>query len=313
MNGIKHSVVIICYNQGKYIGETIESAVSQSVVPYEVIISDDCSSDNTWEIIQEYKNRYPDIIKPYQNEKNIGLYPNFNSALKRITGNVLSLLGGDDFFNEGLFENLNKVIEQNKIDVDNESFIIVTNTGHYYPNGKITTWANYKYKNRSVFKEQLRGGVSLRWIGYSAKLLPYFLAEENIGYGADWLRNTKLYYHCPKYYFANFVSTYYRVGVGVTSKLKVKNFAEHNKLVIPMFLKDYAAKISPDDLRYLKYAEALNNYQLTNSFANYCKALGLLFLNINNFAVNNGILKQFKNFIPFKGILYSIRKMIYKY
>lgn len=310
---IKHTVLIISYNQEKYIGAALESVVQQSILPYEIIVSDDCSTDNTWEIIQEYKNRYPAILNPYQHKQNVGLYKNLNFALRQITGDVLSAMGGDDFFEPGLFENLNKTININKINVEKDSFIIVTNTAHYYPNGKITYWNNYKLKNKNIFKEQLRGGVSLRWIGYSVKLLPFMFAEENIGYGADWLRNTILYYNCPKYYFADFVSTYYRVGVGVTSKLDTKKHALHSKSAIPLYIKNFGSTLEQNDFQYLKYAIALNNYQVNSSFINYLKAFGLLIYNINNFSINNNFLKQLKFFMPFKGLLYHVRKILYKY
>jgi len=313
MELIKYSALTITYNQEKYVKEMIESVMNQSILPYEFIISDDCSTDNTWNIIQEYKQKFPEIIKAIQHETNQGLYKNLNFALSQVTGDVLCALGGDDFFAPDLFLNLTMIIGKENINVKNDSFIIVTNTAHYYPNGKITFWNNYKLKNKKLFKEQLRGGVSLRWIGYSTKLLPHTIAPENLGYGADWYRNAVLYLNCHKYYYADFISTYYRVGVGVTSKLKIKQFAEHSKSAIPVFLELYKDKLSSDDLLYLKFAQSLNKFQLNGGFINYIKAIWLFIINSNNFSINNGFIKQLKIFIPFKSLLYKFRKVIYKY
>jgi len=313
MNKINFTVLSITYNQEKYVQEMIESVMNQSILPYEFIIADDCSADNTWNIIQEYKQKFPGIIKAFQHEKNLGLYKNLNFALSKVTGDILCALGGDDFFAPDLFQNLTKVIEKEKIDVKNDSFIIVTNTAHYYPNGKITVWNNYKLRNKNLFEEQLRGGVSLRWIGYSTKLLPYMIAPENMGYGADWYRNTLLYYYCNKYYFANFVSSYYRVGVGVTSKLKLKDFAEQGKSVIPFFIEKHKDKLSKSDLRFLQYSKTVNDYYLSGNIRLYFKSVFQLLINMNNLSTNNGFLKQSKKLIPYKGILYKIRKWIYGY
>lgn len=313
MSNIKFSALSITYNQEQYVRQMIESVMSQSILPYEFIISDDCSTDNTWNIIQEYKQKFPEIIKAYHHEKNLGLYKNLNFALSQVTGDILCTLGGDDFFEKDLFKNLTNTIEKEQIDVKNETFIIVTNTAHYYPNGKITIWNNYRLKDKDIFKEQLRGGVSLRWIGYSTKLLPYMIAPEDIGLGADWYRNAILYYHCPKYYFADFVSTYYRVGVGVTSKFKVKDFAEQGKSVILFFIEKHKDKLSKSDLRFLGYSKTVNDYYLSGSIRLYFKSVFQLLMNINNFSINNGFLKQLKSLIPFKGILYKIRKWIYGY
>ncbi|MCX7953786.1 MAG: glycosyltransferase family 2 protein [Bacteroidales bacterium] len=310
---ILFSALSVTYNQEKYVREMIDSVMNQSILPYEFIISDDCSSDNTWNIILEYQQKYPTIIKAFRQEKNVGYYKNLNFALSKVTGDILCALGGDDFFEKELFFKLTEVIIKENIDVKNESFIIVTNTAHYYPNGKITIWNNYRLKGRNIFQEQLRGGVSLRWIGYSTKLLPYMYAPVDMNFGADWYRNSLLYYHCPKYYFANFVSTYYRVGVGITSKLKLKDFAMHSKSVIPFFLEHHKDKLTKSDIRYLKYAKAVDDYLLNPSLGGYLKALYLFLLNINNFSPNNNFWKQLKKLLPFKNILYKVRKWLYGY
>ncbi len=313
MSSIKFSALTITYNQERFVREMIESVMSQSVLPYEFIIADDCSTDNTWNIVQSYAKQYPNIIKAFQHQSNLGLYKNLNFALSKVTGDVLCALGGDDFFAPDLFLNLTNVIEKEQIDAKNETFIIITNTAHYYPNGKITYWDNYKLKNKNIFQEQLRGGVSLRWIGYSTKLLPYMIAPENMGYGADWYRNTLLYFYCPKYYFTDFVSSYYRVGVGVTSKLKLKDFAEQSKSVIPFFIEQHKDKLSKSDILFLRYSNTVNDYYLSGSIRLYFKSVFQLLMNINNLSINNGFFKQLKNLIPFKGILYKIRKWIYGY
>lgn len=313
MSKVKFSALSITYNQEKFVQAMIDSVINQSVLPFEFIISDDCSTDRTWEIIQANQKKYPSIIKAFRHEKNIGLYKNLNFALSQVTGDVLCALGGDDFFADDLFFNLIKVIEKESINVKNEAFIIVTNTAHYYPNGKITYWNNYRLRNRNIFKEQLRGGVSLRWIGYSTFLLPYMMAPEDMGYGADWYRNTLLYYHCPKYYFANFISTYYRVGVGVTSKLKLKDFAEQSYSAIPIFIEKHRDKLSLSDIRYLRYAQSINQFYTSGKIVHYFIALFKLLLNINNLSPNNNFIKHLKVLLPFKNILYKIRKWLYGY
>ncbi len=69
MSNIKFSVLTITYNQERFVREMIDSVMNQFILPYEFIISDDCSTDNTWQIIQEYKANYPSIIKAFRQEK----------------------------------------------------------------------------------------------------------------------------------------------------------------------------------------------------------------------------------------------------
>ena len=63
-NTVMVSVLIATYNHEKYIAKALESVLDQETdFPYEVIVHDDASTDRTAEIIKEYENRYPDIIK----------------------------------------------------------------------------------------------------------------------------------------------------------------------------------------------------------------------------------------------------------
>ena len=71
---IKISVFIVTYNQEAYVEQAIDSVLQQSVKPYEIVISDDCSKDGTWNIIQNYQAQYPEIIKAYRNEPNVGIF-----------------------------------------------------------------------------------------------------------------------------------------------------------------------------------------------------------------------------------------------
>lgn len=69
---MKISIVICTYNGAKFLGEQLDSIVSQSLSPYEVIAQDDGSSDGTWNILLKYAERYP-YIKVYKNPNNTAL------------------------------------------------------------------------------------------------------------------------------------------------------------------------------------------------------------------------------------------------
>ncbi len=64
-NGKRISVAMASYNGEKFIREQIESILDQTVLPDEIIISDDGSTDKTMEILQEFANLYPNLIKIY--------------------------------------------------------------------------------------------------------------------------------------------------------------------------------------------------------------------------------------------------------
>ncbi|MDB5175753.1 MAG: putative sugar transferase [Candidatus Saccharibacteria bacterium] len=97
----KLSIVCITYNQEQYIRQTLDGFVSQVVdFPLEIIISDDCSSDNTPEIIAEYANKYPALFKPNLRKKNLGAIANSIASLKAATGEYIALCEGDDYWTD---------------------------------------------------------------------------------------------------------------------------------------------------------------------------------------------------------------------
>ena len=98
-NDVMVSVIIISYNQEKYIREAIDSVLMQKVnFKYELILADDCSPDNTKEILEEYKARCPDIVKIAYRERNLGATKNELDAEFKASGKYLTILEGDDYW-----------------------------------------------------------------------------------------------------------------------------------------------------------------------------------------------------------------------
>lgn len=92
----KISIVITSYNQKRFLGEAIESALNQTYKPYEIIVADDYSTDGSREMINKYAKKYPRLIKPIFNEKNLGIARNRNLGFKKVTGELVTWINGDD-------------------------------------------------------------------------------------------------------------------------------------------------------------------------------------------------------------------------
>lgn len=99
-------VTIICtaYNHGKYISQTLDSFVSQKTnFPFEIIVHDDASTDNTADIIRKYEKDYPHLFRPiYQTEnqyqQHISLM--FTHILPQSRGTYVALCEGDDYWTD---------------------------------------------------------------------------------------------------------------------------------------------------------------------------------------------------------------------
>lgn len=94
------SAHLITYNNEKHISATIQSIVNQKVdFEYEIVISDDCSTDTTFNILEDYKEKYPNLIKLKRNKSNLGILKNFKSTLDRCSGTYIFDIAGDDYLN----------------------------------------------------------------------------------------------------------------------------------------------------------------------------------------------------------------------
>lgn len=99
----KVSVLTTTYNHERYIAQAMDSVLAQQTdFPWEQIVGEDCSTDGTRPIVQDYQRRYPDQIKPILREHNVGRRQNFLEAFSRCQGDYIAILEGDDYWTSPL-------------------------------------------------------------------------------------------------------------------------------------------------------------------------------------------------------------------
>lgn len=92
------SFILLAYNQEQYIREAVEGAFSQTYSPLEIILSDDCSMDKTFAIIEEMAGSYtgPHKVITNRNPVNLGLGEHYNRLMNIAAGDIVELAAGDD-------------------------------------------------------------------------------------------------------------------------------------------------------------------------------------------------------------------------
>lgn len=104
------SVCIPAYNNAEYILDTIDSILNQTYRNIELIVVDDCSSDNTAEVVESVRD---ERVKLYRNEKNLGMVGNWNHCLELASGEYIKLICADDMIDADAIEREAKAMQEN--------------------------------------------------------------------------------------------------------------------------------------------------------------------------------------------------------
>lgn len=124
----KVSVIIPCYNQGDYIGETLQSLQSQYYSNWECVVIDDGSTDNTVAVVDDFCQKDSRIL--LFSKSNGGSASARNFGLTKVSGDYIQFLDADDLLDELKFAKQVEVMECNQLDVSytDYSFFVSQNT-----------------------------------------------------------------------------------------------------------------------------------------------------------------------------------------
>lgn len=266
----KISVVVITYNQEDLLKRALDSVLCQKDFLFEIVICDDCSTDRNWEVINEYKTKYPYLIKPHQNTKNLGYFKNFEESWKKPIGDLILFLAGDDAISPGLFQKVFELIEKENIRYDQGSYSIITDTMIIKPDGSQSVKSNHLIgKGYNSVSLKIRGlMVSLRGCFYSKDLVSRIQpVQKYIGLCTDGLYDTQFHIHSDRNYYIDFVGGIYYSGIGMSTKSKRE---ESLKCFVQLYEELSAIpNLDNKDISCLKLKKVANEFYLKPSFMKY--------------------------------------------
>jgi glycosyltransferase involved in cell wall biosynthesis len=134
MERLPVSICLVTYNRANLLPATIDSLLNQTFQDFELIISDDCSTDNTEEICREYARR-DSRIKYRRNAKNLGMPGNLNASLQAANGIYLANLHDGDVYRPDLIE-----CWKNALDCHPTAGFVFNAYQVVYPDGKPMTY-----------------------------------------------------------------------------------------------------------------------------------------------------------------------------
>ncbi len=124
------SIITPSYNSESYISETINSVLNQTYEIWELIIIDDCSTDKTQDLLNNYC-KIDNRIKLFVNEKNLGSAISRNVGIKNSSGRFIAFLDSDDIWVKEKLEKQLFFMKSNKIAFSFSGFEIIDKNGNY--------------------------------------------------------------------------------------------------------------------------------------------------------------------------------------
>ncbi len=212
----KISIVLPVYNAEKTIDRCIYSIISQSYKQFELIIINDASDDNSLEIINKYLNKDNRIVL-INNNKNYGVSKSRNLGIKEATGEFITFIDSDDYYESNAIEKMYKLMVENDVDAVRFSFNILKE------DKKIEKKYNKKYDGNILKDDKIKifelDLINNRLQAYlwllitKTNIVKKIKFDENIGMMEDTLWYLNFIKKIKNIYFSNEILYNYFVNV----------------------------------------------------------------------------------------------------
>lgn len=272
----KISVLVITYNQENVIARALDSLIAQKDYLYEICVSDDCSKDRTWDVLQEYATKYPGLFVLNRNNPNVGIFENIEKTWTMPSGDIIYQLAGDDEAGEGWFQRVVEHLLNNKIDYHNELFSVYGDYKAICPNGDSCVYTNELIlRQGDVVKYSLLGMIGNRSSCFSINILKqYQKVSQGRSHIAETAQDIQLPFYTKEFYYLPYVGNMYYAGTGVSSKID-SDTAKERIDIVPYafeFLKNNGYKIGFRERMYCKYNISIKEGAIKGGLYPYLKA-----------------------------------------
>lgn len=301
------SVYIITYNQEDVIDRTLGSILSQRDYVYEICVSDDHSTDRTWDILQDYDKRYPGLFKLNRNDPNLGIFENTEKVWTMPTGDIVYDLAGDDCVGEGWFKNVVEHIQNNRINYKNELFCIYGDYKCIYPNGDSMVFrqnAVAKCPNDAL-RLALRGIITGRGCCYSVNVLHQFdKVSAGRSHKAELAQDRQLQLCSKNNYYISRIGNIYYSSIGISTQIQNEELYKDRLDIWPYMIQYFDQKnihLKKADINYGKFNIAIKKFR-------HCKTLASFLNVIYSFIISRDM--SLPNGNGFRHFIFAIRRRI---
>jgi glycosyltransferase involved in cell wall biosynthesis len=227
----KISVCIPTYNQAHYLEQAIHSACEQTTLPYEIIVSDDCSSDDTQEILKRLSNEIS-FLKIISHSKNLGIAANTDECLRVATGDFIVRLDSDDYLAPRYIERLSELLLKNPTaGYAHANVYEIDQNGHFLKQRRLFAKSGFQ-TSKDALRSALKGyRVAANIIMFRRSALEKVnYLRDRPDFGEDYHLSASISAAGFGNVYLSEVLSYYRVWVDVSKVRKKRKLAEINGL-----------------------------------------------------------------------------------
>jgi len=210
------SVIIPNYNNSKYLNECLDSVLNQTYGNFEIVIVDDCSTDNSLEILQEYSSKH-DRIKLIQNKKNQMVSKTRHIGIENSKGEYLTTLDSDDLYvdKNKIEEEMDLILSKGNNIIAYSGIVRINKTGEKTK----TVMNNRNAKEGNIFKEIITRNCAIPRDFTFSKKLYYEVGgyDFNILLYEDWDLKIRLSRYFEFLYTGKIGIAYRSYGAGLSS------------------------------------------------------------------------------------------------
>lgn len=283
-NQIRHSVVVVSYNQRHYIERALSSLVNQELLPYEVIVLDDASRDGTADLARKFFQQNSPSFRyaVVENESNLGIACNMLKASEVASGSVVSLLAADDYWLPNAVRQVEEAIQAEKLDPEKDVFVCFAPTYSVDAVGRNGSVSPNKVIRKSPLKTMLRKCATFGKIGFSRSAMLGADYPSDLGIWADWAWDVSIAARANVYYELSDLTHVHFREVGVSAKTPPSEIDASYLATAEYILGKYRGQLSLLDRVYLLGEVFYYRGRVHNSFASATLGGLLVLFNVFN-------------------------------
>ena len=270
---IKVSVIIPVYNVEEYLKECLDSVINQTLKEIEIICIDDCSTDSSYSILEEYAKKDSRIVL-IKNKENMGVGYNRNIGIKEAKGEYIGFIDSDDYISEDYYENLYNTAKKYNSDVVNTLNVSNDKEGNIFNywchiDNFVKIKKYYEYESNNLFNNvDFYSKYLVTFNPVNKIFLKKFILDKDIYFiekkinaaeDADFI--IRLFLNSPKVSFNNHSKYFYRINSNSSTSMSYKylkynlsaieymeNTINYCKDKFPSYLNLVYAKVWPSPL-----------------------------------------------------------------